>query len=43
MFAPGVRVVRGPDWNWKNQGDYFINDISIISLSYYNILKFTFC
>ncbi|KAJ6646480.1 E3 ubiquitin-protein ligase MIB2 [Pseudolycoriella hygida] len=19
MFAPGVRVVRGPDWNWKNQ------------------------
>lgn len=25
MFAPGVRVVRGPDWNWKNQGNNLFN------------------
>lgn len=24
MFAPGVRVVRGPDWNWKNQGNQLL-------------------
>lgn len=20
MIAPGIRVVRGPDWIWQNQG-----------------------
>jgi hypothetical protein len=22
MIAPGVRVVRGPDWIWQNQGEF---------------------
>jgi hypothetical protein len=21
MIAPGIRVVRGPDWIWQNQGE----------------------
>lgn len=21
MLVPGVRIVRGPDWNWDNQGN----------------------
>ena len=21
MIAPGIRVVRGPDWIWENQGE----------------------
>lgn len=24
MIAPGVRVARGPDWMWQNQGNYTI-------------------
>lgn len=22
MIAPGIRVARGPDWIWQNQGNY---------------------
>lgn len=29
MLAPGVRVVRGPDWIWQNQGNSII-DYSIL-------------
>lgn len=25
MLAPGVRIVRGPDWTWGNQGRYTSN------------------
>lgn len=24
MIAPGVRVVRGPDWIWQNQGESLV-------------------
>lgn len=26
MIAPGVRVARGPDWIWQNQGMYLTLD-----------------
>lgn len=28
MIAPGIRVVRGPDWIWQNQGKRYIILIS---------------
>lgn len=28
MIAPGVRVARGPDWSWKNQGKYICLDLT---------------
>lgn len=26
MIAPGIRVVRGPDWIWQNQGEHLNSD-----------------
>lgn len=27
MLATGIRVVRGPDWVWENQGKSFVVDL----------------
>ena len=29
MLATGVRVVRGPDWVWENQGNWFGQCVSL--------------
>lgn len=48
MIAPGIRVVRGPDWIWQNQGK-IRTDMLLISqrsVIYMNVrgyfLKYTF-
>lgn len=45
MFAPGVRVARGPDWIWQNQGKSsttLAGTIGSVVVGYTNILT-RFC
>jgi hypothetical protein len=30
MIAPGVRVVRGPDWIWQNQGESLLKALCVV-------------
>lgn len=32
MIAPGVRVARGPNWIWNEQGDFFGIDFTFTQL-----------
>lgn len=29
MLTPGVRIVRGPDWSWSNQGNLYLSSIYV--------------
>lgn len=31
MLTPGLRVVRGPNWSWQNQGIYFHSKYSFLN------------
>lgn len=33
MIAPGVRVARGPDWSWQNQGARYLRPRKYVSHS----------
>lgn len=32
MIAPGIRVARGPNWSWHDQGEFFL--VSLIPILY---------
>lgn len=39
MFQPGIRVVRGPDWIWQNQGKCFVINNYVVEFKIFFLYK----